>query len=562
MNIFIALQGVVIWNERNLADLSPDGDKTLRNFLTYRKKILLKDHPNDNAQLLTGESFKDGVVGKALKGPICTYEYSGGVSMDHSKVLAIVATTVAHEMGHNFGMEHDSDSCNCPDPHCIMSSASTSVAPTHWSSCSIDQLNLAFSRGMNHCMKNKPEKLFESPVCGNGFVEPGEECDCGLPHHCNNSCCDPWTCRLYSNATCATGECCDLETCKPRDAGILCRGAVGECDLPEYCLGDNEFCPDDVYKRDTDECKDGNAFCYQGTCRTRNDQCRLLWGPSGESSEQCYQKNLNGSRHGNCGYNKPKETYTQCKPEDMLCGLLQCRHLNERLEFGMESVALLSHTFINYAGSIVPCRVANIDLGLQSIDPGLTPNGAKCGDGKMCLNQKCLAIDKLRKEGLAPECPDCNGNGICNSKGRCHCDDGWMPPFCNNPGPGGSFDSGPATTPGRKYLLFEVSQMNDYSNKTYFSVGAGEVFRRIMLIFFAGVVPFCALFAVAILYLRHRNFQIFRSSPNMYVSSTNNSTISGTKKFSKNNISNGMLMSTTNPDLLTNSSNLLHVERY
>lgn len=26
-------------------------------------------------------TFDEGVVGKALKGPICTYEYSGGVNM-------------------------------------------------------------------------------------------------------------------------------------------------------------------------------------------------------------------------------------------------------------------------------------------------------------------------------------------------------------------------------------------------------------------------------------------------------------------------------------------------
>lgn len=49
-------------------------------------------------------TFANGVVGKALKGPICTYEYSGGVNTDHSTVLGLVATTVAHEMGHNFGM--------------------------------------------------------------------------------------------------------------------------------------------------------------------------------------------------------------------------------------------------------------------------------------------------------------------------------------------------------------------------------------------------------------------------------------------------------------------------
>lgn len=38
-----------------------------------------------------------------------------------------MAATVAHEMGHNFGMEHDVDygkTCNCPGNHCVMAPSS------------------------------------------------------------------------------------------------------------------------------------------------------------------------------------------------------------------------------------------------------------------------------------------------------------------------------------------------------------------------------------------------------------------------------------------------------
>ncbi|XP_032309037.1 disintegrin and metalloproteinase domain-containing protein 12 isoform X2 [Drosophila ananassae] len=448
LNIFVALVGVVIWNESNEIEFSSDGDVTLRNFLNYRSTKLVVEHPNDNAQLLTKETFAGGVVGKALKGPICTYEYSGGVSMQHSPNTAMVATTMAHEMGHNFGMEHDSPDCHCPDEKCVMAASSTSVVPVSWSSCSIDQLTIAFSRGMNYCLRNKPERLFESPTCGNGFVEPGEQCDCGLPEHCQNSCCNAHTCMLHSNASCATGECCDLATCRPKMAGSACREAENECDLPEYCTGESEYCPADVFRRDTEPCDGGQAYCFHGNCRSHSNQCRILWGSTGENSEHCYDKNMSGDRMGNCGYNRLNKTYMRCEAEHVKCGMLHCIHLNERLEFGMESAAVLSHSYVSHDRKIVACRTAVVDLGLQSTDPGLTPNGAKCGEDKMCVNQKCLPVSTVRSTGMGKACPDdCNGNGICNSMGHCHCDVGFGGESCGKAGSGGSPDSGPATDP-------------------------------------------------------------------------------------------------------------------
>lgn len=229
-------------------------------------------------------------------------------------------------------------------------------------------------------------------------------------------------------------------------AATLCRKALGECDLDEYCLGDSEYCPDDYFKQNAVKCSDEGAYCFSGQCRSHDSQCRVLWGPSGSSSDQCYLKNINGSRHGNCGFDKHKQEYVACAPVDAKCGMLQCRHLNERLEFGMESVAILSHSFINHNGNIVPCRTAIIDLGLDSIDPGLVPSGAQCAADKMCVDQKCLKINRYKEQSKIFDCPDnCHGHGVCNSNNKCHCEEGYDPRTnCLKDGCGGSIDGGPS----------------------------------------------------------------------------------------------------------------------
>lgn len=64
LNIFIALVGVVVWNEGNEIEISSNGTETLNKFLEYNQNDLIIDHPNDVAYLLTKQKFDENILGK------------------------------------------------------------------------------------------------------------------------------------------------------------------------------------------------------------------------------------------------------------------------------------------------------------------------------------------------------------------------------------------------------------------------------------------------------------------------------------------------------------------
>ncbi|XP_029957734.1 disintegrin and metalloproteinase domain-containing protein 15 isoform X2 [Salarias fasciatus] len=447
LNVRVALTGLEIWSDRDKIRVEKSPTDTLNNFLSWRTRELLPRLRHDNAQLVMGESFDGTTVGMASQSSMCTRDRSGGVNVDHLVSVLGVASTVAHELGHNLGMSHDTAErrCSCQNEArlggCIMEPSTGFMPGQQFSSCSAADLSLSLLHGGGMCLFNvpQPERLLGGPRCGNLYVEKGEECDCGLLEECEDPCCNASTCQLVPGAQCSSdGICC--QDCKLRVAGSVCREPLGECDLPEFCTGSSPYCPPNVFLQNGEPCEDGASYCYGGVCASMHVQCQSLWGPNATTAPPvCFSSvNKQGNKYGNCGQ-LSNGSYIPCGSLDVHCGRIQCQGGWERPLLGTNAEILTTTVRFNHSDLV--CRGTFFHLGDDVSDPATVAQGTACGPGKACLNQKCqdvsvFGVDECRK--------NCHGHGVCNSNKNCHCELGWAPPDCRFSGHGGSVDSGPA----------------------------------------------------------------------------------------------------------------------
>lgn len=359
---------------------------------------------------------------------------SGGVVQDRPLSAAATAAILAHEMGHNFGFDHDGDieGCKCDAPAadqgCIMSAVAKGEPSTEWSSCSLHSFDKYLKRGLDACLFNTPSDLFGDALCGNGFKEEGEECDCGTIEECerySDSCCNATTCKLHPTSECDSGPCCDK--CKYKPQGSLCRDKVNECDLPEVCTGKSGLCPRNKYVQDGATCANGEGYCFKSQCPLHDTQCEDIWGKEALSGpDGCYNWNKQGTDRGHCGF-LGGNAYVKCDEKDKLCGMLQCTNLADKTH------PIIGHynvTYFHYSDATL-CKSASVNLGADIPDPGETSEGTKCGENKLCIERKCVSIDALNTRNKP--CPNnCSGeNGVCNNEAECFCLSGWTGADCS-----------------------------------------------------------------------------------------------------------------------------------
>ncbi|MEQ2204041.1 hypothetical protein XENOCAPTIV_006984, partial [Xenoophorus captivus] len=185
------------------------------------------------AHLFTYQDFDEGTLGLAYVASNKP-DFPGGLCSKHalmvlkctfcSDALAVspqeADLVTTHELGHNFGAEHDPDNV----PYC---------APR------VDQGGkYVIKRSIVKRLRSKAASCFKERnvnVCGNSRVEQGEECDPGLLHFNSDSCCTQ-ECRLRDGAHDRNSACC--KNCRFQRRGVVCQEPINAtCKGHSYCTG-------------------------------------------------------------------------------------------------------------------------------------------------------------------------------------------------------------------------------------------------------------------------------------------------------------------------------------
>lgn len=408
--IHIVLVRLILFEEEEQGlKIVHHADKTLASFCKWQKSVNPKSDVNpthhDVAVLLTRKDICAGMnrpcetLGLSHLSGMCQPHRSCNINEDSGLPLAF---TIAHELGHSFGIQHDGKENDCEPvgkrPYIMSRQLQYDPTPLTWSQCSKEYITRFLDRGWGFCLDDIPQKeVLKSPV-----IAPGVIYD--VHHQCQL--------QYGSNAT----------FCE--DVDNLCQtlwcSVKGSCRSKLDAAADGTRCGE-------------NKWCFSGECITVGKTPEAIhggwgvWSPWSHCTRTCGAGVQSAERP--CDNPEPQFGGDYCTGERKryrMCNISPCRkglptfRQMQCTEFDTVPYQNEFYHWVPVYNTANPCELhcRPIDHHFSEKMLDAVTDGTPCFEGRhsrdICINGMCKAVGcdyEINSNATEDQCGVCLGDG-------------------------------------------------------------------------------------------------------------------------------------------------------